>query len=86
MVVGKAIVNAPHDTVFPADGPWSATRDRPPRITQLPPVADIPATGEAIPMGRPVLSVLASATSIEGCLVALQGQARAVLDALPVVS
>src|SRR5262249_32471572 len=83
--VGKAILCAPRDTIFPPDGPWSATRDRPLAPTQLPPFADIPAAGQRIPEGGPVLSVLVAGATIEDCLAGLQRQARAVLDALPAV-
>jgi predicted ATP-grasp superfamily ATP-dependent carboligase len=84
--VGKAILCAPHDIIFPPDGPWSASRDRPPVPTRLPPFADIPAAGQLIPEGRPVLSVLVTGATIEDCLAGLQQGARAVLDVLPAVS
>jgi predicted ATP-grasp superfamily ATP-dependent carboligase len=81
--VGKAILCAPRDTIFPADGPWSATRDRTVPPTQMPSFADIPAGGQDIPAGRPVLSVLVAGVTVEECLTELQRKARSVLALLP---
>ncbi len=73
--VGKAILFARADLIFPADGPWlSALRTRAP-LHELPAFADIPATGEHIPRGRPVLTFFARAESVAACLDSLQAQA-----------
>jgi predicted ATP-grasp superfamily ATP-dependent carboligase len=74
--VGKAILFAPTDLVFPADGPWvAALRDAAP-VELTPAFADIPHAGERIPVGRPVLNFFATADSGADCLAELKQIAR----------
>jgi predicted ATP-grasp superfamily ATP-dependent carboligase len=76
--VGKAILFAPDDLTFPADGPWLSEL-RSPTPLELPPAfADIPAAGEVIPRGRPILTFFISRPTLEECEPAL----RAVADDL----
>lgn len=62
--VGKAILFAPRDLVFPAKGPWLAAlgiRDP----WKMPPFADIPAAGTEIRKGHPILTILVQAGSLD---------------------
>jgi predicted ATP-grasp superfamily ATP-dependent carboligase len=69
--VGKAILFARQDLVFPAEGPWMAElRSRPPE--EMPHFADIPAPGERIPSGKPVLTFFARGDSAAACEEALR--------------
>jgi predicted ATP-grasp superfamily ATP-dependent carboligase len=61
--VGKAVLFAREDLVFPAEGPWLA----PTQLTALPGYADIPAAGEVIPRGRPVLTFFVRGDSSAVC-------------------
>jgi predicted ATP-grasp superfamily ATP-dependent carboligase len=71
-VVGKAILFAPRARTFPAYGPWTDTLYRPPPVTELPDFADIPAPGEPIQAGWPVLTFFARAATEDACLRTLQ--------------
>ena len=63
---GKAILFAESDVVFPGEGPWNTAMDH--SLADLDvPFADIPATGQRIPRGSPVLTFFASANSSEEC-------------------
>jgi predicted ATP-grasp superfamily ATP-dependent carboligase len=62
-VVGKAVVFAPTRSVFPDDGPW--LDEAPPDA--IPDFADIPAPGEPLLPGHPILTVFASASTPEEC-------------------
>jgi predicted ATP-grasp superfamily ATP-dependent carboligase len=73
--VGKAILFAREDLVFPADGPWLAELSRPTPPHEVPRHADIPAAGERIRAGRPVLTFFARADSVAECERALLEQA-----------
>jgi predicted ATP-grasp superfamily ATP-dependent carboligase len=77
-VVGKAILYASRDGSFPAEGPWLATLRRPRPIEELPEFADIPAPGEPLLAGHPVLTVLARAGTEGDCLAGLIEAAREV--------
>jgi predicted ATP-grasp superfamily ATP-dependent carboligase len=66
--VGKAILFAREDLVFPDDGPWMDEIRKPTPLHEPPPFADIPAPGERIAAGRPVLTLLAHAGSDEACI------------------
>jgi uncharacterized protein len=65
--VGKAILFAAQPIVFPATGPWQDALRQPFTPAIPPDYADIPCIGEAIPRGRPVLSLFASAPSMDAC-------------------
>jgi predicted ATP-grasp superfamily ATP-dependent carboligase len=66
-VVGKAILYAPRDLLFPADGPWRETLRRPGDLWQVPRFADLPAAGTPVAAGRPVLTFFAEAKSVDVC-------------------
>ncbi len=70
--VGKAILFAGADLIFPADGPWLAELRSPTPIHALPSFADIPSTGERIEAGRPILTLFARAGSPSACEDALR--------------
>ncbi|HEY7426710.1 MAG TPA: ATP-grasp domain-containing protein [Gemmataceae bacterium] len=77
--IGKAILFAREDLLFPADGPWMAELRSPTPVHELPAFADIPAAGERIEAGRPVLTFFAVAGSPSACEEALR-QSAADLD------
>ncbi len=63
---GKAILFARTDLVFPEDGPWNAAFEF--RLADLDvPFADIPAPGQRISRGSPVLTFFAAADSQAEC-------------------
>src|SRR5262249_18563463 len=66
-VLGKGIHFARGDVVFPADGPWMATLGRSFDPWAVPDLADIPAAGQTIVAGRPVLTFFARGTSVDDC-------------------
>jgi predicted ATP-grasp superfamily ATP-dependent carboligase len=65
--VGKAILFAPKTFSFPADGPWASVLRVPPSPAELAAYADIPAAGEQVRAGRPVLTFFARADSPAAC-------------------
>jgi predicted ATP-grasp superfamily ATP-dependent carboligase len=72
--VGKAILLARRDVVFPGDGPWevglgTASPDK------MPAFADVPVRGERIMAGRPVLTFFAQGGTAEECESALRAVA-----------
>jgi len=78
--VAKAIVYAPHRLVAPD---WGTSWSREIARLEAPlcdPVvlADIPAAGEVIEPGWPILSILATAPTREACMTSLQSAARRV--------
>jgi predicted ATP-grasp superfamily ATP-dependent carboligase len=77
--IGKAILFAPEDLLFPADGPWMTEVRSPTPVQMLPAFADIPAVGERIEASRPVLTFFARAGSPSACEDALR-QSAADLD------
>jgi predicted ATP-grasp superfamily ATP-dependent carboligase len=77
--IGKAILFARDDLLFPADGPWMAEARSPTSLHEMPAFADIPAAGERIEAGRPVLTFFARAGSPSACDDALR-QSAADLD------
>ena len=79
--IGKAIYFAAHALRFPEHGPWDADLSGPFDSWRLPEFADIPAPGEAIEAGSPVLTFFTSAPSAEECRRRLQSRA-AELDRL----
>jgi predicted ATP-grasp superfamily ATP-dependent carboligase len=70
--VGKAILFARDDLHFPADGPWRAELRSPKPVQEMPAFADIPAAGERIEAGKPVLTFFAAADSPSACEAALR--------------
>ncbi|HTU93312.1 MAG TPA: ATP-grasp domain-containing protein [Gemmataceae bacterium] len=65
--IGKAILFARDDLHFPADGPWMAELRSPKPVEELPNFADIPAAGEHIEAGKPILTFFAAADSPSAC-------------------
>jgi predicted ATP-grasp superfamily ATP-dependent carboligase len=65
--LGKAILFAPADLVFAAEGPWAHELRAPTPLAQPPAFADIPAAGERICAGRPVLTYFARGESVRAC-------------------
>jgi predicted ATP-grasp superfamily ATP-dependent carboligase len=70
--IGKAILFARADLHFPADGPWLAELRSPKPVQLLPGFADIPAAGERIDKGKPILTFFAAADSLSACEEALR--------------
>jgi uncharacterized protein len=77
--IGKAILFARDDLHFPAEGPWMAELRSPKPLHEPPAFADIPACGERIEAGKPVLTFFAAADSTAACEDALR-QIAADLD------
>jgi predicted ATP-grasp superfamily ATP-dependent carboligase len=71
-VVGKAILFARRSLVFPEEGPWLSVLRSPPPVAQMPAFADIPAPGQRVEAGRPVLTFFARADGERSCLDALR--------------
>lgn len=71
-VIGKAVYFAPHDVVLPADGPWRSAVQAPAPVENLPTFADVPAAGQRIPAGRPVMTFFAGAANLSECLTLLR--------------
>ncbi|HEY7329628.1 MAG TPA: ATP-grasp domain-containing protein [Gemmataceae bacterium] len=69
---GKAILFARDELHFPADGPWMADLGSPRPAQELPGFADIPAAGERIEAGKPILTFFAAADSPASCEEALR--------------
>ncbi len=70
--LGKAILFARDDLIFPADGPWMSELRSPTPGEEMPAFADIPAAGERIEAGRPILTFFARAGSPSACEDALR--------------
>jgi predicted ATP-grasp superfamily ATP-dependent carboligase len=70
--VGKAVLFARDDVTFPADGPWTSSLASPGPVQEMPAFADVPAAGERIEAGRPVLTFFAAADSPSACEGALR--------------
>lgn len=77
--IGKAILFAHADLHFPAEGPWLPDLRSPRPVQELPSFADIPAAGEHIEKGKPILTFFAAADSPTACENALR-QIAADLD------
>ena len=65
--IGKAILFARADLHFPSDGPWMAELRSPRSVQDMPAFADIPAAGERIEAGKPILTFFALADSPSAC-------------------
>lgn len=70
--IGKAILFAREDLHFPANGPWMTESCSPKPVSELPVFADIPAAGEHIEAGKPILTFFAAADSVAACEDALR--------------
>jgi predicted ATP-grasp superfamily ATP-dependent carboligase len=66
-VIGKAILFARADLYFPAEGPWTTALHSPKLVQELPDFADLPAAGERIECGKPILTFFACADSVSAC-------------------
>ncbi len=66
-VIGKAVLYAWMSSLFPAEGPWMESLRKPRDPWNLPAFADIPHPGEAMEVGRPILTFFAAADSVEAC-------------------
>jgi predicted ATP-grasp superfamily ATP-dependent carboligase len=80
-VLGKGIWYAPRPLTFPHDGPWEDVLCRSPAVDQPPAFADIPAVGERISTGRPVITHFAAGLTVADCEAELRDMA-AELDRL----
>jgi predicted ATP-grasp superfamily ATP-dependent carboligase len=76
-LIGKAILFAREDLIFPPDGPWLRQLQRSRSVLELPEFADIPQPGEHIPTGRPILTFFARAETVAACLASLRRTAAA---------
>ena len=72
-VVGKAIVYAPAEGVFPEVGPWLDGLGRH-ALDAIPDFADVPCAGEPLSRGHPVLTVFASGSTPAECERNLRGR------------
>lgn len=70
--IGKAILFARDDVHFPVDGPWLAELRSPRPVQEMPAFADIPASGERIEAGKPILTFFAAGDSSSACEDALR--------------
>lgn len=71
LVVGKAIYYAARSLVVP-DGAWSDVLRMNAPVTELPRFADIPAVGQPIPAGTPVMTCFAEAATPNDCATRLR--------------
>jgi predicted ATP-grasp superfamily ATP-dependent carboligase len=74
--LGKAVYYAPRALTVPADGPWEDVLRSPPALDGPPAFADIPAAGQRIAAGRPVLTLFASGATPDECLTGLRAAAQ----------
>jgi predicted ATP-grasp superfamily ATP-dependent carboligase len=65
--VGKAILMAREDVVFPDRGPWDSALEAPGHIDEMPAFADIPKPDEHIRAGRPILTLFVRSDSLTEC-------------------
>jgi predicted ATP-grasp superfamily ATP-dependent carboligase len=72
-MVGKAILFASADLVFPGEGPWVKELLLPPDPWRLPTHADIPCAGTPVQERQPILTVLARGETAEDVSAALHG-------------
>ncbi len=70
--VGKAILFARQPVTFPEAGPWNDMLRSPVDPLVLPAFADLPAAGERIETGRPILTLFAQAETPGQCQAELQ--------------
>jgi len=79
--IGKAVYYAPHRLTFPRAGPWDADLADTFDPWRMPGFADIPAAGEVIDAGSPVLTFFAAGSTAAACRATLRERA-ADLDGL----
>jgi predicted ATP-grasp superfamily ATP-dependent carboligase len=82
-VVGKAILFAGSSFEFPTEGPWRRTIYHPKPVEEMPDFADIPAPGQNIQAGRPILTFFSRSESVDGCMDNLKHIARDLDHNLP---
>jgi predicted ATP-grasp superfamily ATP-dependent carboligase len=75
-LIGKAILFARQDFLFPAEGPWMQALQEPGAIEEPPSCADIPSAGQEIRKGQPILTVIVRANSESLCLNELQAKSQ----------
>jgi predicted ATP-grasp superfamily ATP-dependent carboligase len=73
VITGKAILYAREALTIPTDGPWPDAFTADPARVEY---ADIPHAGEAVPRGRPVLTLFADGATDGECLAALRRKAE----------
>jgi predicted ATP-grasp superfamily ATP-dependent carboligase len=73
--VGKAVYYAPQQVVVPSGGPWEDVLRRQSLRVDAPSFADIPAAGQRIPAGRPVLTMFSTGATIPECELRLRQSA-----------
>ncbi len=73
-VVGKAILFARDNLRFPDTGPWLDSTSA--RSGELPEFADIPRSGEIVPLGRPILTCFSVGPNLGTCEDALRERAQ----------
>jgi uncharacterized protein len=74
-VIGKAILMARQDFVFPSAGPWETALEEPVSIAETGAFADIPEPGEHFKAGRPIMTLFARAGSLAACVEELERRA-----------
>ncbi len=74
--VGKAILYAHDQFVFPADGPWKKRSREPQAASEMPTLADMPKPGTVIEAGKPILSAFVMGRTPASCLEQLQETAN----------
>jgi len=80
--VGKAILFAPADLAFPENGPWLSELDKSTALHLAPDFADIPAAGEVIPRGHPILTFFVHKAKLGACEDALRERAEELIRLL----
>ena len=70
--IGKAILFAKAPLIFPSEGPWLGTLQAGGSVNDPPAFADIPAAGQAIAAGRPILTLFSRGDTPDACLGSLQ--------------
>ena len=64
---GRPLPPRPRAQTVPANGPWMADLEHPVSIGSVPGFADIPAAGQVVKEGRPVLTFFARAADAASC-------------------
>jgi len=67
-IVGRAILFSKSPFEFPEDGPWIHLLANPKSIEEMPDFADIPASGQSIEAGKPILTFFSKGGSVTGCI------------------
>ncbi len=76
ILVGKAIVFASQDLIFPSTGPWLQSLSESNVAEEVPVFADIPHAGTPIRKGWPIMTLLVTGGSLEACENDLESRAR----------